>query len=321
MLSECVEYSNPSCQRGAVYNPEGRSRPSEEGKAVFGILENTPLLISAMDGSNRILLWNRQCELTTGYSAGEVIGSQNAFEKLYPDRKYRRELLESWRKSRFEFSEHETWLTCKNGDQKKINWSGLAESVPIPTFRSLIIGTDINTAGRQVNSVNNHLANFANSKQRLYNWLSRNSEKMETMIRELTETNQALSALASNIEKEKEDIKKKLHQAIHFQILPILRQIHNSPNFWDYKTGVDCLSKQISALKASLQPATKPVCLLSSAESQIATLIICGMTSQEIADHLSVSLDTVKTHRKNIRKKFKIQNKSINLHDFLRRKL
>ena len=51
----------------------------------------------------------------------------------------------------------------------------------------------------------------------------------------------------------------------------------------------------------------------SSSELRIASMIKNGLTSQEIADLLHISLDTVKTHRRGIRKKLNLNNSNINL--------
>ena len=56
---------------------------------------------------------------------------------------------------------------------------------------------------------------------------------------------------------------------------------------------------------------------LTSTETKVAVMAQNGMKSLEIANHLHVSLETVKTHRKNIRKKLGIQNSNLNLFTYL----
>ncbi len=57
---------------------------------------------------------------------------------------------------------------------------------------------------------------------------------------------------------------------------------------------------------------------LSATEIRVAILISSGLTSAEIAEQLYVSLHTVKTHRRNIRKKLNIQNRQVNLCTYLK---
>jgi DNA-binding CsgD family transcriptional regulator len=57
---------------------------------------------------------------------------------------------------------------------------------------------------------------------------------------------------------------------------------------------------------------------LTQTEVRVATLIKNGLSSQAIAKKLHVSLHTVKTHRRNIRKKLNVRNSSVNLVSYLR---
>lgn len=59
---------------------------------------------------------------------------------------------------------------------------------------------------------------------------------------------------------------------------------------------------------------------LSATELKVALFIKEGLSSNEIARQLTISVATVKTHRKNIRRKLKIQNSKINLSSYLKLK-
>jgi DNA-binding CsgD family transcriptional regulator len=52
-------------------------------------------------------------------------------------------------------------------------------------------------------------------------------------------------------------------------------------------------------------------------EIQVATHVKQGKSTKEIADILCLAPDTINVHRKKIRKKLGIQNKSLNLQTFL----
>jgi DNA-binding CsgD family transcriptional regulator len=57
---------------------------------------------------------------------------------------------------------------------------------------------------------------------------------------------------------------------------------------------------------------------LTPTELQVASMIKKGLPSRKIADRLYISLHTIKSHRRNIRKKLNIQNSGINLESYLR---
>jgi|GEM_PF-6374581 len=60
-----------------------------EKERLFTVLLNMPVMIDAFDADWNIVLWNRECERVTGYSAAEIIGNPKALELLYPKRAYR----------------------------------------------------------------------------------------------------------------------------------------------------------------------------------------------------------------------------------------
>ncbi|ETR69616.1 MAG: hypothetical protein OMM_09444 [Candidatus Magnetoglobus multicellularis str. Araruama] len=57
---------------------------------------------------------------------------------------------------------------------------------------------------------------------------------------------------------------------------------------------------------------------LSTTEKKIVFLLKQNFVSKEIADILNVSIDTINTHRKNIRKKLMLTNKNKNLVMFIK---
>ena len=60
--------------------------------------------------------------------------------------------------------------------------------------------------------------------------------------------------------------------------------------------------------------------VLSTTEFRVAALIKNGLTTDEIANHMYVSPCTVKSHRRNIRKKLDLNHSNHNLKSFLQSK-
>ncbi len=284
--------------------------------APLTLFKKLPMMVAALDPLDRMLVWNSKCEAVTGYTKGEMIGSFNAFERLYPDRTYRQDILNGWQEHRFDFCDWETWITCKSGEKRQVIWSGFSEGLPFSTLKSVIIGADPPAHHKGHQKENRQ----TEDDPEIAALLERNRE-IETMLTELLETNRALSELARNIDKEKEKSEKKMTRLIKLGILPILQDLSSCTHLEEYRANVDKLRNHITQLSASLMTVSSTIYSLSTAESQVATLIGCGFTSQEIADKLFISLNTVKTHRRNIRKKLHIKNTMVNLSSYLKHKL
>lgn len=110
------------------------------------VVENMPVLLNAFDEVNRFIVWNRECERVTGYTAGEVAGNPRALEMLYPDADYRAAMLEEWRRRDPMFRDWALTLTAKDGTKKTIAWSNLSGAFPIPGWSSWSVGVDITQA-------------------------------------------------------------------------------------------------------------------------------------------------------------------------------
>ena len=66
------------------------------------------------------------------------------------------------------------------------------------------------------------------------------------------------------------------------------------------------LTLQVEDLTSSFALDSNFAMVLSAAEMRVAHLIKNGATTEKIAAHLHISENTVRTHRKNIRRKLKI---------------
>lgn len=301
------EYPNP--------DPSEIIKALQDNDQFLDVVQKLPVMVAAVDGYDRIQVWNRKCEAVTGYPAPEVIGSATVFEKLYPDQEYRQEILGGWRECNFDFQDVETWAICRNSEKCKIKWSSFPAGRAHPTL-STIIG---------IHSF--HIENSppvttvsVDDDPGISELFERN-QKFELLLNELMDTNQALSELARNIENEKDKAEKKMMRIINSDIMPILETLRKCETFEDYRSSLENLNHRIMHLTSSLTTETNTIFSLSLAESQVATMISCGLKSQEIADQLCISLNTVKTHRRNIRKKLQIKNTSVNLNNYLKHKI
>ncbi len=142
-------------------------------------------------------------------------------------------------------------------------------------------------------------------------------EKLEDLNRRLIQTNQALTVLAQNIAREREETEKRIVLKTRSLIIPIIERLQHDKNLKRYEAELIMLVKYLEDLTSGLAADTKIATSLSFSELRIASLIKNGLTTEEIAKHLHISPSTIKTHRKNIRRKLGINNRQQNLRNYL----
>ena len=116
-------------------------RESEERLRL--VVQNMPVMIDAIDAGGNFVLWNRECERVTGYSADEIVGNPGAMELLYPDSE-RRERVEGEVEAHVsDFRDFEWDIKCKDGGVRTVSWTNVSNQVPIPGWMQWAVGVDI----------------------------------------------------------------------------------------------------------------------------------------------------------------------------------
>ena len=121
--------------------------------------------------------------------------------------------------------------------------------------------------------------------------------------RELLANSKSLSLLAKNLKSTQDHSETRIVMKIRSLMIPVLEKLQREKNPERYKAELSTLLAHIENLTSSLVSDSNIFGLLSFSELRIASMIMNGLTSQEIANQLHVSVSTVKTHRKNIRRK------------------
>jgi DNA-binding NarL/FixJ family response regulator len=141
--------------------------------------------------------------------------------------------------------------------------------------------------------------------------------ELEDINEQLLETNNALSVLARNLERARTECESRVLQKTSTIIVPIIERLQQDKRLGEYRNDFELLLRYIEDLTSDLAGDVKIAESLSVTELRIASLIKHGMSAEEIARHLYIAPSTVKTHRRNIRRKLSIQNSGINLRAYL----
>jgi DNA-binding CsgD family transcriptional regulator len=172
-----------------------------------------------------------------------------------------------------------------------------------------------------VNERTSELVEAAEEMERKHNELLFHRSELEKVNQELLDTNKALTALARNIDREREDAEKRIAKIVRSRMLPLLEDFQKNVSFKKYLAEINELMLSLHELSPGLKKSSDILLALSPTELRIATMIKNGLTSPAIANVLHISIDTVKSHRRNIRKKLKFNNSRINLASYLEAKM
>ncbi|HYA40439.1 MAG TPA: response regulator [Syntrophobacteraceae bacterium] len=148
--------------------------------------------------------------------------------------------------------------------------------------------------------------------------LERNRAKLDELRLELQEVNKTLLNLTAHMARMREELEMEVAAALRMRVMPILRQLQSDPDYRKCRVELEMLAMHVDQLSGNLMKGPQISRVLSTTELRISGLIKHGLTSEEIASRLYLSLDTIKTHRRNIRKKLGIQNKDYKLSAHLR---
>jgi len=131
----------------------------------------------------------------------------------------------------------------------------------------------------------------------------------------LEQKNIALREIIAQIEVEKNKIKEDILSNVDEILMPILKKLSARGASRRY---VDLLRRNLEDMTSSFGRKISDRRLrLSPREIEICDMVKEGLASKEISGLLGVSCQTVEKHRKNIRVKLGISNKSVNLASFL----
>jgi DNA-binding NarL/FixJ family response regulator len=125
--------------------------------------------------------------------------------------------------------------------------------------------------------------------------------ELEKLNRELVEANAAQSIPAHIPGKKRADEQRRINNLVANKIMPLLGKLHKDKSFKRGRSDLELLMAYANGLSADSSREDSIVFALSEAELQMAVLVKNGLTIKEIARQLTISLDTVKTHRKNIK--------------------
>jgi len=145
---------------------------------------------------------------------------------------------------------------------------------------------------------------------------------MERYLREektkAEEMNVTLRNVMKSIDRDKEDHELSIAQRVTTSIIPSLQKLAAEENGEVRDIYMKILRDQLAGLtRSSGAISNEDIIRLTKSEVHVCQMIQAGSTSKDIADAMAISIETVQTHRKNIRRKLGLSGKDVNLFAYL----
>jgi PAS domain S-box-containing protein len=143
-------------------------------------------------------------------------------------------------------------------------------------------------------------------------------DKLLKQREKLEETNIALRVILRESEITKDELEKNVLSNIKGLLLPYLSELESKITDKDQQLLMDIIKANINEITSLFTRKLKlEIEDLTPKEIQVADLIKQGRTNKEIAKLLNITISGVVHHRRNLRKKFDIKGKKINLRSHL----
>ena len=148
--------------------------------------------------------------------------------------------------------------------------------------------------------------------------LRESREELKEQKQSLEEANIALKVLIKQRENDKLELEKNVLTNVKELVLPYVEKLKEVPLKPKNKTLVELIENHLKdIISPLLQKFSNAQIILTPQEIKVVALIKDGKSSKEIADILNISETTVNFHRKNLRKKFGLKNRQMNLRSYL----
>jgi PAS domain S-box-containing protein len=108
------------------------------------VLQNMPVMLCVFDAENgQCLVWNKECERVTGYTAEEMVRKPNWDQALYTNDTYRKQMWQEYAERRGNYRNWEMMWKAADGMPRFILWSNISSEFPVPGWADWAMGIDI----------------------------------------------------------------------------------------------------------------------------------------------------------------------------------
>lgn len=264
------------------------------------IFENTGTATIIADENALITLANKQFELLSGHARIEIEGKRCWTEFVFKDDLAKmKNFIEQWERISKKTTAHacEFRITDRLGNIRHV--SGTITAIP-STDCAVISLLDTTERKKAEES------------------LQKREAELKVKSESLEEANTALKVLLKYREEDKATLEEQVLTNVKKLIFPYLSELKYTKLNNIQMAHVETIEEHLhNIISPFLRTLSSSYLNLTPRETQIATLVKDGKTTKEITNLLNISATAVDFHRKNLRSKFGIKNKSTNLRSYL----
>jgi DNA-binding CsgD family transcriptional regulator len=148
--------------------------------------------------------------------------------------------------------------------------------------------------------------------------LRKREKELEIQSQHLQEVNTALKVLLKHRENDQKELQESVAASLEKLIFPYLEKLKGARLDNRYREYIKIIESNLNDINSPFIGSLSSKDLkLTQKEIQVANLVKMGKTSKEISELLNVTPGAIEFHRNNIRKKFGIIHKKINLRTYL----
>jgi len=148
--------------------------------------------------------------------------------------------------------------------------------------------------------------------------LRKKDEELEVKSRSLEESNTALRVLLKQREADKVELERNVLSNVREIIIPYVEELKRTLLTVNQSVCIDTIETNLMHITSPfLRNITLKHFNLTPKEFQVANLVKEGRTTKEMSNFLNISTGAIDFHRNNIRKKFGLNNKKVNLRSYL----
>jgi PAS domain S-box-containing protein len=266
------------------------------------LVENAPFGLLIMDEDRNIEYFNPKFESLFGYSQEDIPDIHSWFQKAYPDKEYRQQIINLWKEMEDEstpvgeFTPHTFSVRCKDGDTKVINF----RHVILQEKKHLVTYEDI-TAQAEAEEA-----------------LKKREQELEAQSKDLAEVNTALRVLLQRREEDQQQIEERVLLNVKDLVIPYVNKLETSRLNEQQKSYLNILKSNLNEIVSPFARRLAATNInLTPKEIRVANLIKEDMSTKEISEMLYISESSVEFHRHNIRRKLGLIKRKVNLKTYL----